>query len=486
MMHILYKSLKLNFVLLAIVLNSLIFSGFALAADVEYPSTFSEMVKDVSLYGYRTKNDGVLIKPRFSYAGDFAKNGLAVACTDQNGVESCGYIDIKGEFVIASKYKIARDFTTLDFPAPVLIAGETKYGYINEKGISMIAPKFDFAASFSNNGLALVGEGESDEGRKYGYINKNGEYIIPPKFKNAEKFPENGLAYATLAGSKVCGYINVKGETVIQPQFSECGTFRLENLRTVYLAKVQDSNKKFGLIDATGKIVVPVKFDELLTQNDVNGVGVDYIYATLNGKKGVLNFSGNEIIKPEHIGINFNQVSNGFYAYTNSDKDITHFGNAEGCITSKTTYSTDLTPCIKMRDAEIIPARMQENGEAQWMIWLFLNSPIQYGVLQFILGIFGALVGFGGVVWTVIRKKIAVFKYIRHITLARWIQSFALVLLSSFLLGIFMSETHTDRNPADFTFYSGFLISFIAIVLFGMLFALVVFISRKLINKVKK
>ena len=86
-----------------------------------------------------------------------------------------------------------------------------KYGYINTKGEHVIAPKFEAAAAFAANGLATV-----KENGKYGFINATGEFVIEPKFDEVSStFCTNGLALTINANDKKMEYTDTQGQTVV-------------------------------------------------------------------------------------------------------------------------------------------------------------------------------------------------------------------------------------------------------------------------------
>ena len=124
--------------------------AFEQYGEGSYYYDFSEnglaRARHYSYWGYVNKKFEFVIKPQFSEAGDFSKNGLAAA--KQNGAKQNG-----------------------------------KYGYINEAGEFVIQPKFESVEKFSENGLAAA-----KQNGKWGYINEIGEFVIQPQFDCASNF----------------------------------------------------------------------------------------------------------------------------------------------------------------------------------------------------------------------------------------------------------------------------------------------------------
>ena len=93
-----------------------------------------------------------------------------------------------------------------------MVGVQNKVGYINPKGETVIAPSFEYARSFSE-GLAVAAQ----DG-KVGFINPKGEFVIKPQFDNAQDF-SGGLALV-LSGTDIA-YVNVKGDKVWTKSQSE-------------------------------------------------------------------------------------------------------------------------------------------------------------------------------------------------------------------------------------------------------------------------
>jgi hypothetical protein len=137
-----------------------------------------------------------------------------------------------------------------------------KYGYINIKGEEIIAPRFVEAGPFSSNGLAWV---RTEQG--WCYINEKGEEVTRPihgdtlswhypvshdlfwTMENVRyatgKFTANGLAWINVSGKY--GYINEKDEIIIATRFDEAADFSANGLARVRVGK------KWGYIKASRK-----------------------------------------------------------------------------------------------------------------------------------------------------------------------------------------------------------------------------------------
>ncbi|MDR2207832.1 MAG: WG repeat-containing protein [Azoarcus sp.] len=188
--------------------------GFPVFGSPEKEEASLQYLKIGGRCGYINAKGEMVIAPRFEFAGDFSANGLARI--QENG--KYGYINAKGEIVIAPRFGAAEDFSANGL---ALIKENGKYGYINAKGEIVIPPRFEYTRGFSANGLAAI-----QENGKWGYINAKGEMVIAPRFEGAWYFYDNGLA--TIEENGKYGYINAKGEPVVLTD-EVCGAEVLKN-----------------------------------------------------------------------------------------------------------------------------------------------------------------------------------------------------------------------------------------------------------------
>ncbi|GGE57880.1 WG repeat-containing protein [Actibacterium pelagium] len=137
-----------------------------------------------------------------------------------------------------------------------------KAGYYNvERKAFEFEPEFDMAAPF-NEGVAQI-----RIGNETGFIDRNGTYTVELQEPNKQIMSNFGQfhfdwpklspirKYIDLKrGKKVVGLIDVRtGSILIEPSFASIGM--VYDDRAVF----EDSGK-FGYLDATGKIVIPAKF----------------------------------------------------------------------------------------------------------------------------------------------------------------------------------------------------------------------------------
>jgi hypothetical protein len=120
-------------------------------------------------YGFMSRNGDVVIKPKFSSAGDFSEGLAPVSLTDTGlfsttheffagGAEGdpvkphlWGFIDRKGEVVISLRYERVGHFSGGLAP----FRERRKWGFIDREGHVVIPAKYDMTWEF-DNGLAMV------------------------------------------------------------------------------------------------------------------------------------------------------------------------------------------------------------------------------------------------------------------------------------------------------------------------------------------
>lgn len=162
--------------------------------------------------------------------------------------EKYGYISNKGELIVPYQFEDAKSFRQR--LAAVKLKG--KWGYINPRGEFVIEPKYAVAEDF-NDGMALVHK--KDQAEKRDMIDKKGELITSLTFKSLGEFRDGVAVIENQQGAP--GLLSTRGQMVVP--FGK------------YHEIIQDKNGfirvktegKWGCIDPTGKILIPLKYDKL-------------------------------------------------------------------------------------------------------------------------------------------------------------------------------------------------------------------------------
>ncbi len=129
---------------------------------------------------------------------------------------------------------------------------------------------------------------------KFGYIDQFGKIAIEPQFNSAGRFSD-GLAYVTIEGDHA--YIDSRGKIVIRLRYGE---FNLVSPFSEGMAVVGNRGpgdhiqETLGYIDKTGKLVIPLQFDNALPFSE--GLAV----ASLRHKRGYIDKTGKFVIEPQY------------------------------------------------------------------------------------------------------------------------------------------------------------------------------------------
>lgn len=209
-------------------------------------------------YGFLDKTGKVAVEPQYKDAEGFS-DGLALVKKDakDSWVDDHAFINKKGEIVVDFKtYTRMKSFS--DGLAAVNIDNDDKdvWGYINTKGEVVIAPTYDYTYPFSD-GVAIVGKNDKEF-----LIDKKGEVaFIPGKDMEflEETFSEGLMPVAKGNSLKAkCGFINTKGEEVLPFEYDYAEGF-IDG--EAYVIK----DFKFLVIDKKGEVLE----EEILDVDDI-------------------------------------------------------------------------------------------------------------------------------------------------------------------------------------------------------------------------
>lgn len=291
-------------------------------ADVEWKN--EKLPGAPMKYGYVDSEGRIAIEPRFDYASYFS-GGFAAVKIDQK----YGYINQAGELVLDTIYDDAKPFRN----KLAIICKDGRWGCIDENGQYVIVPQYDALEWRKDNFLLakkeekvglldcsgkVICSPQFDEIRQFsgefaiitkqglkGTIDKSGAINIQPRFHDLDIFAEN-LARAAVKndnGVLNWGYINPRGEFVIPPSFIETKLF------SDGLAAVRSTGKgKFGFVRPDGKLAIDHRFEDAYSFS--NGRATVAI-TTKNGDKlfGIIDTTGKYILPPEYeeVGTGFSE-----------------------------------------------------------------------------------------------------------------------------------------------------------------------------------
>jgi hypothetical protein len=212
-----------------------------------------------------------------------------------------GYIDTKGEIKIPLQYDAAEPFSE----GLAAVKQGDRWGYINADGEMLIQPILSMPSSF-HDGRAWFSEND-----KFGFIDTTGAVIIPAEYDFVESFSDQMAKVMVCTAKKPCDWLNLKigdkiiaglpihgeehfidldGKTVLTP----ASTYSKINSFHEGLAAVEQDNK-YGYIDQSGKLVIPIQFDIA----DDFSEGLAHIVREM--KHGYIDKSGKLVIEGDFV-----------------------------------------------------------------------------------------------------------------------------------------------------------------------------------------
>lgn len=231
----------------------------------EFKDGFIVLKKD-NLLGIIDKTGKVIAPFEFKSIGSFS-NGIAEATKPGTKV---GFIDPFGKTVIPFQYDIfilLGGVKCIDGMIPVQ-NNTNKKGYIHKTGNLVVPFKYEEARNFSN-GLGLV---KRVFNGKVSYLNNFGASAIPEKYDDGRDFID-GFAAVNLGAKQTptyelsggkWGLIDKSGKEVVP--FIYDRIYENKNGFAI-VANGKYPNEKKGLIKADGKVILPVEFNDIKMLN---------------------------------------------------------------------------------------------------------------------------------------------------------------------------------------------------------------------------
>ncbi|MGF6991171.1 DNA-binding transcriptional regulator/RsmH inhibitor MraZ [Lachnospiraceae bacterium PF1-21] len=181
---------------------------------------------------------------------------------------------------------------------------QKQWGFIDEEGQVIVPPIYATHADFQE-GLAFVGDGKKD-GK---YIDINGNTVFTINASQGFLF-HNGLAVFEVNGLR--GVIDRQGNIVLVPTYQKMSDYRYG------LFAVSENSANWGVIDVSGKVIVPPKYPFVeIREKDIkfgHGEQSKYgntVYSFL--VYGLMDHTGKEILAEKYMEIL--QPSEGFAAF---------------------------------------------------------------------------------------------------------------------------------------------------------------------------
>lgn len=262
-----------------------------------------------------------------------AECGILVSSNNKKGV-----IDSTGKFIIPTQY----DDILPIIDGRCFVKNGEKYALASSSGKLLTQFIFDDVYNFEG-GIARV-----IINNKNGYIDLNGKYIVQPQFNDATDFSYGfakvfydkwetiykGEAYQGLRTTNVnVGYtksipfiINKKGVKIFAAKEGD-------NIGIIENGYVEiDRPGKSTMIDTSGKVIVPFDKQLLIVNLTKNWI----VVRNMNdqGKYGILDYRGKELLKPAFWGFDKLQYNGGKLgkAYYNDKNDFFYIDKNCNCV----------------------------------------------------------------------------------------------------------------------------------------------------------
>lgn len=216
-----------------------------------------------------------------------------------------------------------------------------KYGYKEASGKIVVKAIYDEAQNFEDDPVACVNIGRNysaNKGGKWGAIDAKGKIIIPVKYDNIRYIGYNLFAVnigevfsnmdASWEGKFAIFHSSGKALTPFLYTGSLSGVTFESGYATLEIFDAKTKTTKYGLVDSTGKIAVPVKYDRIgvfskeglallglngkygfigktkivlpMKYEDANGFSEELAAVKINGKWGFVDTEGQEVIAAQY------------------------------------------------------------------------------------------------------------------------------------------------------------------------------------------
>lgn len=184
--------------------------------------------------------------------------------------------------------------------------------------------KYDVFYGFDRNGLAVVASnsktpsGESVS--RFGLVNEKGELVLP--CEHDWIFQQNHSDLILVSRGGLAGFVNSQIQWVIPMQYQDIySDFETDDCFLFGLVEVVDSFDKWGVLDSTGRQILPCQYDwvSILTPN-LFSVNID-------GKYGVVNRNGEAVIPIIYSGLRFSDRYDHYDSYI-----VAGYNNKQGVI----------------------------------------------------------------------------------------------------------------------------------------------------------
>jgi hypothetical protein len=269
------ETLKKGFLWIAAL--AILLTGNGISASAQKLTSFEKKGK----YGFKDETGKVVIEAKYKFVKQFSEDLAAVQFKDK-----WGYIDKTGAEVIPFNFVDASPFS--EGKARVQYSVIERFGYIDNKGLEVLPFEFGAPGDFHNGfttEAALV-----DFVLKLGFINDKGVMVVQPTYDQVTY--EKGLWKVKLDDKY--GYLDSVLNLVVPIEYNVSYGFTngyaAVNIGGAFNQYYTVEGGKWGFIDKSGKVIVPVQYDKV---ESFNAAGIAKV--TLNGEEFTINTKGERV-----------------------------------------------------------------------------------------------------------------------------------------------------------------------------------------------
>lgn len=209
-----------------------------------------------------------------------------------------GLINLRGKQILSIQYE---DISTiLGVRESLKIKKDDKFGIVNSDGKVIIEPQYkDITLLGDDNKSGFI---VKDETEKYGIVNYSNEKIIDIKYDAIEKIYANDLYIVTMDGKQKV--INKNNEDVLTAGFDTIKQI----LSTKENAVIYTSSNKYGIMNLSGDVILKPEYDYL--KEAKTGTFI----AQKNNKYGIIDIEGKEKVNFNYTSISYNDKADIYVA----------------------------------------------------------------------------------------------------------------------------------------------------------------------------
>jgi len=211
--------------------------------------------------------------------GNTSHDGLAVTISEKHG-----YFDLSGKEIVPARFDRVSPFQ--DGICQVMLDG--KWGIYNSAGQQVLPCIYDY---FNAGLLPFI----VTQNNLHGVIDHEGKVIIPFADQGiTTEFWNDHWVFRVINNGKV-GLFDLSGKNILPFRFVGVQEFSSKHPSTVF--KVWDGTH-YGAADNSGKLIVPLIYDEIMLVDNIPGTSAKYYKVMYNGEWGFLNNNGKQVIAP--------------------------------------------------------------------------------------------------------------------------------------------------------------------------------------------